>query len=163
MSRIPDWSKMPRDERIDAIKPLAAKGFSAGQIAREFLNASRNAIIGYCKRYNISLKNSPGSPPDRKRSPKMQARVERAENPVVRIPAAKPAREIPDVVALAPISKSKAFDPIEGVKPVHLENLSQKQCHWPVNGLEGIEPIFCGITTRHLYCSSHQRLAYVPR
>lgn len=66
----------------------------------------------------------------------------------------------PDLAALEPISRARAFDPLPGLSPVLLTDIKPNQCHWPVNGLDGSEPIFCGGHASHLYCSSHARLSY---
>lgn len=47
---------------IEAIRPLAAKGLSAAQIAKE-LGVTRNTIIGRCSRASIPLQAQGGRPP----------------------------------------------------------------------------------------------------
>lgn len=150
---IPEWALLTREERQQAIAKHAADGLSAGQIALQFTGVSRNAIIGYCKRSDIKLKNARGG--SRSAMARPAPRTEAATRP------AKPAK--PDLVALGPISRSKAFEPLAGRVPVHLADLKSFQCHWPVNALEGSEPIFCGASASSLYCTSHARLAYLPR
>ncbi|EJB02927.1 hypothetical protein Rleg9DRAFT_1742 [Rhizobium leguminosarum bv. trifolii WSM597] len=150
MNAYPEWSSLDKQQRVAAIRPLAASGLSATVIANRFRGVTRNAIIGYCTRNDIVLGKGQRSP---------------AKKPVVGV-APKVDREkkkpAPDIIALGPIAKRRAFDPIEGVTPVSLENLGARQCHWPVNGFNGHEPIFCGGAASNLYCASHTRLAYSP-
>lgn len=168
MSNPLDWNALTKEERIDAIRPLVEKGQSSGKIALHFVNASRNAIISYCTRHKIALQKKRGWPGEKSKvhakvQSKSSDRKPHQTHAIPSIPIDRPAAQAPDILALAPISKSRAFEPIDGLKPVHLADLTSSQCHWPVNGLEGIEPIFCGAAASHVYCTSHRRLAYQPR
>ncbi len=175
MNTYPDWATLSKEQRIIAIRPMAANGLSAGIIAKRFTGASRNAIIGYCERYGITLgkgqprrvektKGSRGRP-KKAQAAKVAAKaitaVEKAVVPYAPEKSATP-KVAPDIADLGPLSKSRAFDPIDGIKPVSLENLGAHSCHWPVNGFNGHEPLFCGVSTSKLYCASHARLAYSP-
>jgi hypothetical protein len=40
--------------------------------------------------------------------------------------------------------------------------MSGGMCHWPVNGLYGREPIYCGQPADGPFCPVHHRLAYQP-
>ncbi|MDH6273622.1 hypothetical protein M2311_003712 [Rhizobium leguminosarum] len=156
MSGYPAWSELSREQRLEAIRPMAASGLSANMIAKRFTGVSRNAIIGLCVRNKIALGKGQTNPASVSAARNRAAK--RAQAPKVdRVQ--KPA---PDMVDLGPIAKSRAFDPLDGVAPVSLENLGAKSCHWPVNGFKGHEPIFCGVSTANLYCTSHSRLAYTP-
>jgi hypothetical protein len=61
------------------------------------------------------------------------------------------------------VSRARAFEPLPGLAPIHLTELTKTTCRWPVNGIDGSEPIFCGGHAPQLYCSSHARMAYTPR
>lgn len=175
MSKRSDWDRMSKDERIKAIRPLAAKGQSAAQIAGNFLNVSRNAVIGYCVRHDIKLeRGKKGFTKTRQteikkaavKKPKVKQPevIKRSESVLAFVAETVGSdRPAPDIVNLGPISKSQAFDPIEGVAPVRLEDIGARQCHWPVNGFNGFEPILCGAAASSLYCENHQRLAYAAR
>lgn len=165
------WQIMTAEERREKIAKLAHDGFSAGMIAQQIPGATRNSVMGYVQRFKISLARQVrrvATPKDRAASRK---KIERATAPKPKaetsavVQAARPAAPATpqDILALAPISRSAAFLPLDGVRPVLLENMGARQCHWPVNGLEGFEPIFCGAPADHLYCKSHKRLAYMPR
>lgn len=54
MSR-PDWRTMTTEDRVKAVRPLVADGLSSTQIAACFRNVTRNAIIGLCRRQNMTL------------------------------------------------------------------------------------------------------------
>lgn len=64
-----------------------------------------------------------------------------------------------DLNAVEAISRTRAFDPLPGLSPVLLTDLQSNECHWPVNGLDGSEPIFCGAHAPRLYCDTHTRLS----
>ncbi|MBX4883995.1 hypothetical protein HJA90_10415 [Rhizobium bangladeshense] len=173
MSTYPDWLTLSKEQRIEAIKPLVAKGFSASIIANRFRNVTRNAIIGYLTRYNIKRGKSQAKPAGTSKTSAKAATTTTTARRAHEEPDHQSAipykaktessvKAVPDMIALEPIAKSRAFDPIDGVPPVRLENLGARQCHWPVNGLHGHEPIFCGARASNLYCTSHERLAYSP-
>lgn len=165
------WQIMTAEERREKVSKLAKDGFSAGMIAQQIPGATRNAVMGYVQRFKISLSRQVrrvATPKERAASRKSQidravAVKPKAETVRAATPAIPVAATPPDIAALAPISRSAAFLPLDGIRPVLLENIGARQCHWPVNGLEGIEPILCGASADHLYCNSHKRLAYVPR
>jgi len=170
MSKILDWNAMTRDERIAVITEGVAKGLSAGRIASKFVGASRNAVISYCYRHKIgTARPKPAKPA--KTAATAQRVPPKAFTPAITktespqpIPSARAiSKPAPDLVDLGPIAKSQAFQPIDGAKPIRLEDLGAMQCHWPVNGFDGRDAIFCGVRTRTTYCASHSRLAYQPR
>ncbi|CAN7299777.1 hypothetical protein LJR221_001482 [Agrobacterium tumefaciens] len=166
------WQQMTSEERREKVAKLADNGFSAGRIAQAIPGATRNSVMGYVQRFKIRLSRQSRSLSTlQERAASRKIQIERAtavkpksETAAVFQPVrpAAPATS-PDILALAPISRSAAFLPIDGVRPVLLENLGKLQCHWPVNGLEGIEPIFCGAPADDLYCNNHKRIAYMPR
>lgn len=166
------WQTMTSEERREKVSKLANDGFSAGMIAQQIPGATRNSVMGYVQRFKISLARQArrvATPKDRVASRKN--RMERAAPPkpksgtpiVVEVVRQVAPATPPDILALAPISRSAAFLPLDGVRPVLLENIGARQCHWPVNGLEGFEPVLCGAPADHLYCNNHKRLAYMPR
>lgn len=174
MTARPDWTNLTKDERVEAIKPLAQRGLSAAKIAENFRNVSRNAIIGYCTRHSISLRNAARTPRCSRKAKNISSKAPARTADLTVLPGSEPRlayveettaieKPAPDIVALVSISKTRAFEPIAGIEPVRLENLGANRCHWPVNGLQGIEPIFCGGLAPDTYCKSHERLAYAPR
>jgi hypothetical protein len=166
MNMLPDWTEMTKEQRIEKLKPLVSEGLSAGQIAMHFGNCSRNAVIGYLSRHDVGYigKGRTGQPVKVAKLVKKPVPARKSVPALPPIEQPKPvAKVIPDFADLGPIAKGSAFLPIDGVKPVHLTDLGRQQCHWPVNGLDGNEPIFCGAPSSKTYCTSHQRLAYQPR
>lgn len=159
------WQGMNAEDRIKKIAKLAFDGLSAREIAQQIPGATRNGVMGYVQRSDIKLarqSRSVSTPKDRARTRKVQ--IERAVS-AKQVQSMRPVPASPsrDTGSLTPISRSRAFEPIDGFNPVHLEHLGSKQCHWPVNGLDGLQPIFCGASADRLYCNNHERLAYAPR
>jgi hypothetical protein len=168
MSAVLDWKTLSKDEKFGIVRKLAeVDGLSGGQIAGQFVNASRNSVLSFVDRYDIKLARKHGQHEVVRVKTTPATTVRKGSSPAGKFAFgrthAPPAKPVPDIVALAPISKSRAFDPIDGVDPVHLDSLTGRQCHWPVSGLEGNEPLFCGASASNIYCTSHERLAYVPR
>lgn len=63
------------------------------------------------------------------------------------------------------IDRQHYFDPLPGTRPVEIGDLPRfGKCRWPVNGLDGHDPIFCGqiIDPTATYCAVHRRLAFTP-
>jgi hypothetical protein len=61
------------------------------------------------------------------------------------------------------IDRQHYFDPLPGTKPVDIRDLPRfGKCRWPVNGIDGREPIFCEqtIDPTATYCAVHRRLAF---
>lgn len=56
-----DWKTATEAEKIDVLVPLAEQGASAGEMAQHFLNATRNATLGFCVRRKIKLGGSAAS------------------------------------------------------------------------------------------------------
>lgn len=174
---IRDWAVASKEERQATIAKYAAAGLSANQIALQFTGVTRNAIIGYCKRYDIKLHGAlkrsgavgravTSSPPLRepKREPVATTKDVKPGRPKMEIVSGEPIYRTAALAsaALAPVSRSRAFEPLVGHVPVLLADIGPRQCHWPVNGLEGAEPIFCGASTSSVdatYCPHHSRLS----
>lgn len=180
MSGAYDWSSMDQQARIAVISKFAAKGFSAGEIASKIGNVSRNAIIGYVTRNGIKLKRGgvrkprtvakapkPVSVAKTKSlattAKKVEAGVE--STPVmVEIPVAFRPSE-PDNISWSTWmgDRSRPFDPLDGVEPILVKNFPRLgRCRWPVNGVDGCEPLFCGYETvpaTNVYCTTHARFA----
>lgn len=173
MSALPNWEEMAKEARVEAVKILAAEGLSAGQIANRFRNASRSAIMGYVARNNINLSNQRLSQRLRERSGKAEVRphpgniarkaASRKFDPGLKAEPKPTSTPVAPAEEIVPVSRARAFDPLPGRAPIHLTELTKTQCRWPVNGIDGSEPIFCGAHAGAVYCNSHARMAYTPR
>ncbi len=158
MSDRPKWEELSRPERVRRVSKLAEQGLSTAQIAQRFEGVSRNAIIGVCHRYKITLARAQSQ---REPAYKVAADRKQRQAKAAKKLSSVSIKAIPaDIVDLDPISKADAFSPIKGAEPVLLENLGAHQCHWPVSGFAGTEPLLCGMNAASLYCQSHTRLAY---
>ncbi len=154
-----DWHQIPREERIEQVRGLAAKGFSAKQISMHFKAVSRNGIIGFMRRTGISLMRGQGdSRVENAINEKIAARVSK---PVARVPL--PSGKTVDASPILKIARKNAFDPLPGVPPMPIEDMPRVgRCRWPVNGAEGSSGIFCGSATAPAtatYCTTHHHLS----
>ncbi|MGT2467410.1 GcrA family cell cycle regulator [Mesorhizobium atlanticum] len=70
----------------------------------------------------------------------------------------------PSVPAVMPTftTRESYFLPLPDSVPVDLADMEGGECHWPVNGLYGKEPIYCGRPADGAYCREHHRIAYNP-
>ncbi|RWM29445.1 GcrA family cell cycle regulator [Mesorhizobium sp.] len=167
-------------EQDSLLRKLNADGLTASQIAAHFENFSRNAIIGRAHRLGLVLANANGPIKNRKRKhladskkpatpqrKKLIAGIEhivRPAKPTAPEPIAT-AKAIPIVLpATVPTftTRESYFLPLPGSPPVDLADMEGGKCHWPVNGLYGREPIYCGRPADGTYCRVHTRLAYEP-
>ena len=166
---------------------LWQKGWTTSRIGVE-LGVSRNAVVGIAGRNRDlfparsssagtrAAKSTPHPPEadirpsvrkQRKEPAKRRTRrkttVARTNQPTTIPPAIKPdSKVLVRTKDPAPrVDRQHAFEPIPGCEPVPLINLLPTQCRWPVNGFEGVKPIFCGQHCERTepYCADHQRIA----
>ena len=154
-----DWS----DDRIEMLKKLWENGLSAGQIAAELGNVTRNAVIGKVHRLGLS---------GRRKSPSLGAPRQRKVRPQRVKPFALPpqahARGNPALAHALDIEMEP--DPIayDNIVPMgqrlSLLQLSEATCHWPIGDPETENFFFCGgKSLKGLpYCAHHSRVAYQP-
>ncbi len=147
------------DDRIEQLKKLWEAGLSAGQIAAELGNVTRNGVIGKIHRLGLSGRaKSPSSVTPRKR----KVQPERTKPFVARPKVQK----MCDLVFEAEAKPDPiAYD--NGIpmgQRVSLLGLTEDTCHWPVGDPETEEFFFCGgKSLRNLpYCGRHSRIAYQP-
>lgn len=149
------WRELGTLGRIEAIRSVWFPGCSTSQIAANFHDVTRNAIIGIYNRYGRShLSDKPLTA----RSPINKAGVEKKQRRIVRAPANfKPAalfKLIPEPVKVATETNLCG-------KPLMM--LQARECRWPVNDPEpmGIH-LFCGLDADGAYCAHHRSRAYRP-
>ncbi|HLP66720.1 MAG TPA: hypothetical protein VK181_04300, partial [Rhizobium sp.] len=140
----------------------------------------RNAVIGYVTRNGIKLKRGGVRKPRTVASAPKRVSVAKTKTldtiskaveadvvhtPVtIEIPVAFRSTE-QDVVSWSTLmgDRSRPFDPLEGVEPILVKNFPRLgKCRWPVNGIDGHEPLFCGCETApatNIYCTTHTRFA----
>lgn len=146
-----------REQRLERIRPLAAKSMSATQIAAT-TGLSRNSVLGLCYRYDVTLK---GKVPPKLVEGSRQRRNAPARPRRQRRKAVCPA---PDTVPTPkpPTLPSAAVDfddrPLPGTTPISILDLPNRSgvvCRWPVEGG------FCGMPSgEHVYCPVHDARAH---
>lgn len=127
-------------QAIEALKTLAAEGFSSKQIADELGCPTRATVIGKAHRLGVDLTyKAPPGKPRIKRSPQMRLRRRKSE-------LAALMRVVPEPNALN----------------LTLLELEASQCRWCVTADSPF--LFCGqpVEQGMPYCSHHCGIAYVP-
>lgn len=155
----PDWKAMTPAERADVVRPLVAERLTASEIARHFVGASRNAVIGVCHRNGLVLARSGSMPRESRPAPKARLSGQKREHliatSVAMSPAASPAAPAP--VAAPP--------PFESRDPVLFTETVANQCRWPLwghNERPKADAMFvCGAPTPdgRPYCTHHAEKA----
>lgn len=145
MTYVNPWT----DERIASLKKLAADGFSAGMIAREMGNVTRNGVIGKLKRLGVPLlrpatSRSGGRPAGRGRNSNLARKI-----------TLRTKLEMTEAPDLPPDTSPDACSMFE---------LTERTCRWPMGDPGTAEFRYCG--TDHggcgPYCARHARIAYQP-
>jgi len=153
------WS----EDRVEMLKKLWDAGLSAGQIAAELGNVTRNGVIGKVHRLGLSGRaKSPSSATPRKR----KVRPERTK-PFALPPQAR-ARGNPALAHAFDVEMEPDPTAYDNIVPMSqrlsLLQLNDATCHWPVGDPESEDFFFCG--GRSLaslpYCAHHSRIAYQP-
>lgn len=177
----PRWTP-EADERL---KALLAENLSASQISARFGNCSRNAVIGRVHRLNLSFSkaapaavkanrarsnakkavgNTPAVPTRKKLIAGIEhvaLRPEKQKAKPAPIVLPSPSPSVPAVVPTFTTRESR-FLPLPDSPPVNLADMEGGKCHWPVNGLYGKEPAYCGRPADGAYCREHHSIAYTP-
>lgn len=147
-------------EQVDLLKELAAKGYSAGQIAIELNRSfhagkSRNAVVGKCLRMELELKGKVGKPSTAKLpalapAPKLSTRLKPRTKHL--LPAVKSKPPIPE-------PKTPVAGEPHGVA-LPLMQRKRHQCGWPVD--DGGPFLFCAqpkLEGDKDYCRYHRLLS----
>lgn len=121
----PEWKSMTPAERADAVRPLVKEELSASEIARHFVGASRNAVIGVVHRNGMALARSGQKPRESKPAPRPLPSGQRSAHPVL---PPEPAHATPTVA-----SPPEAAPPtMKATKPVLFTATVANQCRWPL-------------------------------
>ena len=168
MAPLPLWT----DERIDRLKALLEQGYSAGQIADEFGDVSRNAIIGKVHRLGLAFSRGWGqhetpaeaSARNLRPAPKPPRAPKPAASRLVALakPKAKPAE--PEVPPVDPTPK--AWPKPAGPEAVDIVGLKAGLCHMPLWGIEERSGLYCGKPVRsegQRWCAACAQLTYEKR
>ena len=137
------------NEKVEKLKELWSKGYTASQIAEMLGDTTRNAVIGKSHRLNLEA-----------RAPSKQSNLPKS-------------RENKQIIkrSPAPMSRKARFQSIlldknfEAEKPTSLENLTDQTCKWPVGHPDEESFYFCGRTPvdNFPYCKLHVLYAFQPK
>jgi GcrA cell cycle regulator len=153
-----DWT----DERVNTLKALWGKGFSASEIAREMGCGSRSAIIGKVHRLNLAPRGKQMSV----RKPAYTPRPRKEPRVHIRIPQrSKPdrdglnAQQRQDQAAALRERFATETGPASG--GVTFADLEPFHCRWPMGDPSDLETFrFCGEPKEGEgpYCTCHRRM-----
>ncbi len=137
------------NEKVEKLKELWSKGYTASQIAEKLGDTTRNAVIGKAHRLNLEA-----------RAPSKQINTSKS-------------RENKQVVkrSPAPMSRKAKFQSIlldknfEPENPKSLEELTEETCKWPVGHPNEDKFYFCGRKPESdfPYCKLHVLYAFQPK
>ena len=144
-------------KRIEMLKTLWNQGFSAAEIATQFGDLTRNAVIGKVHREWLAGRN-PGSINriprcTRRRHKSKIAALAEIVTPIEIVTAPLQRREIP-----TPIIVASELD----VHPIL--TLKLRSCRWPIGDPKEPDFRFCGCSALpgRPYCAEHMAIAYIP-
>jgi GcrA cell cycle regulator len=146
------------DERVELLKELWSKNWSAGMIAKE-LRVTRNAVIG--KAHRLRLYARAKNEPTRVALPTRPLPKRRAGTVAVigtlHIPKATPKPKLMPPSEPAPVLLPSEPAPATSRK---LEDLRNNECRWAYG--DAVPYSFCGKPTANnvSYCASHARIVY---
>jgi GcrA cell cycle regulator len=140
-------------DRIAELRRLHSDGVSAGQIARQFGDVSRSAVLG--KLHRLGLKRDKPSEPQAMKLRSSRSVAAQARAAVKRIARA---RTEPPPVAPAPIP-----EPPTSALVADLMALEGHHCRWPMGPLLAPALGFCGLPKAgESYCAAHDKLSRAP-
>lgn len=168
MSPAPLWT----EERVDRLKALLERGFSAGDIAEAFGDVSRNAIIGKVHRLGLAFTRgwgqheTPAAAAARNRRPAPpRAPKPAAPRAVATVkPEAKPPEPKLEVPHVDPTPK--AWPKPAGPEAIDILGLKAGLCHMPLWGIEARSGLYCGKPVRgerQRWCAACAQLVYEKR
>lgn len=159
------------EERVALLKKLWTEGYTASQIAGQFGDVTRNAVIGKVHRLGLSGRATTS----RFRGPRVKVRpksksacTDHAHYPTdgnLALKAMPATEERPMAkVEQRPVPKPLKIVETAPGERVDLLSLKENMCRWPIGdpGSEGFG--FCGCKTAEgsPYCEHHARIAYQP-
>ncbi|GHA52590.1 hypothetical protein GCM10008927_17670 [Amylibacter ulvae] len=182
------------DDRVEVLKKMWGEGKSASQIAKELGGVTRNAVIGKVHRLGLSNRATTTKAPAKKpaaaakpkaaSAPKTKAAPASSNKPApkvaaetplpinaVNIPPRKPiikaGQPLPPQPSTNEISEealTKAAEVVKKAKKLHLMELTEKTCKWPVGDPATDDFWFCGLGTEtgKPYCEAHNAVAFQP-
>ena len=154
------WRDLTYAEKIAAVRPLIAVGYSYSKIA-EALNCSRQAVAGVINR--ARKHNEPGFPRKVQPTVRMAHGAKGARGAAIRyrLESARESARLRDVPVPEFVTPDDVFRPLPGSVPCHLIEASPDRCVWPVDGIAGTGTLVCGADREcGSYCAEHHAVAY---
>lgn len=156
----PDWRDLTNAEKAEIVRDLAERGLSGSKIAGNFVGATRNAVIGFCRRHSIQLKGVPVHllAPAGKPRPKPKPRIKPEPKPEPKATALFAPEQPPeDVIAVL----AGASAPL-----VYMDAVDARRCLWPLwDRFEGpFVSLCCGAerAAGRPYCKEHVSASAQP-
>lgn len=166
------------EERVALLRKLWADGLSASQIANRLGGITRNAVIGKVHRLGLAGRVTTSrvrSPRMRHRAPKptplrpaatatatataQRVQFRTAGNTALK-PVFAPVAQKTVALALVPSAIEVAAPKVLGV---HLLDLNENTCRWPIGDPQDENFHFCGCQkTNGAFCEHHAHIAYQP-
>jgi GcrA cell cycle regulator len=136
-------------EKVEKLKELWSKGFTASQIAEKLGDTTRNAVIGKAHRLNLEAR-APSKQTNTPRSKENRTVVKRSPAPMSR------------KAKFQSILLDKNFEP---ENPKTLEELTELTCKWPIGHPNEEKFYFCGRKPEgdFPYCKLHVLYAFQPK
>lgn len=179
------------DDRVEILKKMWGEGQSASQIAKELGGVTRNAVIGKVHRLGLSnratnaggksaAKDKPApkttaraKPAAKKAEPKKAAPAAASPEPVKKpvipmrkpiVPAGQPLPPQPSANEISPEALASVREVEKGAKKLHLMELTERTCKWPIGDPATEEFWFCGLPAQQgkPYCEAHVGVAFQP-
>ncbi|MHA6266073.1 GcrA family cell cycle regulator [uncultured Aliiroseovarius sp.] len=177
------------DERVEILKKMWGEGQSASVIAKELGGVTRNAVIGKVHRLGLSNRSGGGAktpakekpapkaaakpkPAPKKAAPKKEAESTAKPAADVKpiparkqiIPAGQPLPPQPSANEISPEALASVREVEKGAKKLHLMELTERTCKWPIGDPATEEFWFCGLPVQQgkPYCEAHVGVAFQP-
>ncbi len=170
------------DDRVEVLKTMWTEGKSASQIAKELGGVTRNAVIGKVHRLGLSNRSGPTVNPgarEKPESPQARAAKPRAAKPAetaapvktLPIPPRKPIIKAGQPLPPQPSANEVSAEALANVREIeksarklHLMELTERTCKWPVGDPATDEFWFCGhpVQQGKPYCEAHVAVAFQP-
>lgn len=172
---LPDWKSLSAREKDETIKQLRREGVGSRATTRKFSNCSESAvneIVSRLRRHGelepikatpktAKLKKVAPKPKSAKRFPSARLVGLQERSPVNQFDFKERAKQRAEDPCFVTITRAGAWDPIPGIEPVALVDLTNRSCRWPIETDEAELGFFCGAPRVDgcSYCNSHLNLA----
>lgn len=169
------------DERVEILKRMWGEGQSASLIAKELGGVTRNAVIGKVHRLGLSNRSSGPAKPEaaapapapepEAAAPEPEAAAAPAEETTPALPARKriipagqPLPPQPSANEVSPEALARVSEVEKKAKRLHLMELTERTCKWPVGDPATEDFWFCGLPAEpgKPYCEAHVGVAFQP-